>query len=400
MFADRYISRNVVYPEFINQKPDRSLGMVVVIPCYREPDVLQTLQSLIDCKKPLCKVEVIVLVNQPENESREIADFNRGTFRQLQEWKEKYDHADLQFFPVYPKPFPKKTAGAGMARKTGMDEAIRRFHTINKPDGILVSLDADTTVSPDYLIEIEKHFADNPANVGATIRFQHRTDPVKMSEKQIAGIKLYERYLYYYKNALAYTGYPFALFTIGSAFCCRGDAYVKQGGMNRRQAGEDFYFLHKLSQLGAIGEINTTCVYPSARLSDRVPFGTGPVLQRWMDGQEDLTMTSRVQAFVDLKLFFDRIGELYKIDEDTFDQMKEGLPVPFQQFLNEDYFYNELLVINQNSASIETFRKRFFQVFNAFKVLKYINFSHASFYSKQNISEAENELSAQLTTNA
>ncbi len=375
------------------------LGMVVVIPCYREPGILETLQSLVNCEKPLCRVEVIVVVNQPENALREIVGLNQETVRQLEEWKKQYDHPELQLFPVCPAPFPKKSAGAGMARKTGMDEAIRRFHSVNKPGGILVSLDADSTVDIDYLVEIEKHFLKNPGNVGATIRFQHRTDPWIMSKKQIEGIKLYERYLYYYRNALSYTGYPFALLTIGSAFCCKADAYVKQGGMNRRQAGEDFYFLHKLSQLGAIGEIRSTCVYPSARLSDRVPFGTGPALQRWIDDQEDLTMTFRFQAFVDLKLFFDRTGELYKIGKGAFDQLKEEMPVPFQQFLNEDHFYDELLIVNQNAASPEAFRKRFFQVFNAFKVLKYINFSHNFFYRKQNISEAENELSAHNVIN-
>ena len=392
MFANRYISQNIIFPEFIDQKPDPGLGMIVVIPCYREPDVQKTLQSLIACKKPTCNVEAIIVINQPENETQENAEFNRETFCYLKEWKKQADQPKLHFFPIFPNPFPRKFAGAGMARKTGMDEAIRRFHAAHRPDGIIISLDADTTVDPAYMVEIEQFFRTNPEHVGATIRFQHRVDFNTADEKQTEGIRLYERYLHYYRNALAYTGYPFAIFTIGSAFCCTAEAYTKQGGMNRRQAGEDFYFLHKLSQLGPIGEINSTCVFPLARLSDRVPFGTGPILQRWIDGQEDLTLTYNFQAFSDLRFFFSQLDSLFKINESDYNNLLAGLSLPLRQFLEEDHFFEELIVVNQHSASVPAFKKRFFQVFNAFKILKYINFSHLKTYKKQDISEAENEL--------
>ncbi len=397
MFASRYLLQNIVYPEFISLKPEPDLGIVVVVPCYREPEILKTLQSLAACGKPSCCVEVIIVVNQPENETVENNAMNRETFFQIEEWKKQADSSWLRFSPISPNPFPRKFAGAGMARKTGMDEAVRRFHAVARPAGIIVSLDADTIVDPSYFIEIENFFRINPAYAGATIRFQHRVEPETMNEKQVEGIRLYERYLHYYRDALAFTGYPFAIFTIGSAFCCTAEAYVKQGGMNRRQAGEDFYFLHKLSQFGPIGEINSTCVYPSARLSDRVPFGTGPMLQRWLNGQEDLTRTYNFQAFCDLKLFFSRTGPLYKITTKDYQELLEALPLPLQQFLEEDGFFEELEIINRHCASDGAFRKRFFQVFNAFKILKFINYSHQKFYRNQDITEAENALSLYKT---
>lgn len=389
MFADRYISQNIIYPEFIETRPDNELGMIVVIPCFREPDVLLTLQSLKNCIAATCKVEVIVVINQSAIDTAEITNINIDTFRQIETWKEKNETQNLRFYPIMPEAFPPKYAGAGLARKTGMDEAIRRFQKIKKNKGIIVSLDADTTVDTNYLCEIEKFFKSNPKHVGATIRFQHRIDRESMNEKHIEGIQLYERYLHYYKNALAFTGYPFAIFTIGSAFCCTAEAYTKQGGMNKRQAGEDFYFLHKLSQLGPIGEINTTCVYPLARLSDRVPFGTGPILQRWINGEEDLNLTYNFQAFSDLKILFNQIDQLFKISEFNYHRFIRKLPAPLMDFLNESNFFDELKNINQHAASTETFSKRFYQVFNAFKILKYINHSHLSSYSKQDIAIAE-----------
>ena len=75
-----------------------------------------------------------------------------------------------------------------------------RFNLLDKPNGIIVSLDADTLVGKNYLVEIEKHFRENPKHVGATIAFQHQTDGLE--EKQLEGIQLYEKYLLYYKNAL------------------------------------------------------------------------------------------------------------------------------------------------------------------------------------------------------
>ncbi len=172
------------------------------------------------------------------------------------------------------------------------------------------------------------------------------------------------------------------MFTIGSAFAVTADAYVKRGGMNRRQAGEDFYFLQNLVQQGKVGEISTTKVFPSARLSDRVPFGTGPILQKWMNGEEDLTETYNLQAFIDLKKLFDIKEKFFKIDETEFNKIILDLPKTVQQFLIEDNFWKEVSELNQNCSTLKTFENRFFQKFNAFKILKYLNFVHEVFYEK------------------
>jgi len=50
---------------------------------------------------------------------------------------------------------------------------------------------------------------------------------------------------------------------------CTAQAYIAVGGMVRRQAGEDFYFLQKLAKRGPIHEIADTTVRPSPRRSDR-----------------------------------------------------------------------------------------------------------------------------------
>jgi len=383
MFADKYLLKNS-NKSVIPQDPGKNTGIIVVIPCYREPDIRLTLESLLKCDPAQAETEVIVLVNHSEEATKETREYNRKTADDLQNWVVQNTMPGIRFFIAGPVELRKKWAGAGLARKSGMDEAIRRFNFLNRADGIVISLDADTIVDPNYLQAIENHFIKNPKHVGATLKFEHQTEG--LDKKHLEGIRLYEAYLDYYRSALAYTGYPYAMFTIGSAFAVRADAYVRRGGMNRRQAGEDFYFLQNLAQIGKIGEITATAVHPSARLSDRVPFGTGPILQRWMNGEEDLTKTYAFAAFRDLKSLFVRISFLYLISDGEYEKLLKELPPAVAQFLASDDFKTELDDLNRNCASAESFKNRFFQKFNAFKILKYLN-AAGQFYPKSDLME-------------
>lgn len=392
MFANKYLQKQN-RKTIIDAPPPSELGISVVIPCFREPDILQTLKSLNQCKLPECSVEVIVLINHSEIASQAIKKFNASTKKSIDLWISENKKEAIRFFATHPVQLQKKWAGAGLARKYGMDEATRRFNLLQKPHGIIVSLDADTLVAKNYLVEIENHFKQNTKNVGATIPFEHQT--TGLEERQLKGIKFYEKYLEYYKNALQFTGYPYSMFTVGSAFAVTAEAYVKRGGMNRRQAGEDFYFLQNLIQIGKVGEITTTKVYPSARLSDRVPFGTGPILQKWMNGEEDLTQSFNFQAFIDLKKFFDRKEKFFLVDKNTFLNLISELPESIKHFVLDDNFWNELNDLNQNCSTCESFSKQFFYRFNAFKILKFLNFAHDNFFEKADLDTQINRLNKQ-----
>lgn len=382
MFADKYLKKNNKQP-LINKLPNNNLQVVVVIPCLREPNIIKTLEVLNNCSVENFQIEVIVLINHSEIADDDTRNQNIQTKLEIDKWIINNTNKCISFFVIGPVVFKKKWAGVGLARKKGMDEALHRFNLLKKETGIIVSLDADTLVEPNYFIEITNHFKNNPKHIAATVAFRHQKE--KLSVKQKEGIDLYELYLLYYKKALAFSGYPYAMFTIGSAFAVTALAYVKRGGMNRRQAGEDFYFLQNLVQIGTVGEITQTCVYPSARVSDRVPFGTGPILQRWMDGKEDLTIAYNINAFIDLKQLFDRIGELYKINEKEFSEFVSSLADPIAEFILQNNFWNELLQLNKNCSDLRIFRNRFFQIFNAFKILKFLNFSHNKYYHKADL---------------
>lgn len=391
MFVNNYINKNIIYPRFIESPIAEDVGLIVMIPCLNEPEIIRTLESLWACSPIKSACEVVVVVNESESSSGEIKATNERTYQELLDWKMQNDRKIMILHPIYARSVDARFAGAGMARKIGMDEIIRRFNDLNRPDGIIVSLDADCMVSENYLQEIERTFISDKKCFAATLNFRHRVEEMA-DEKQRQGILLYEDYLHYYKKALDFAGFPNSIYTIGSAFAVRASAYVKQGGMNRRQAGEDFYFLNKLTNLGRIVEISNAFVYPSARVSDRVPFGTGAAMNKWMSSDGDLTVTYSFQAFLDLKKLFDQVELLYRVDETAYAAIKSVLTTPIIDYFKVIDFDQKVIEINKYSSSLAAFKKRFFQVFDAFIIMRFLNISHQDYYQRQNLQEAISQL--------
>jgi hypothetical protein len=158
----------------------------------------------------------------------------------------------------------------GLARKIGLDLALRCLDFVSG-DPLLVCLDADTLVQPDYLSAIARHFSCSSAG-GASIPYRHRSATNTAGQN---AIDRYELFLRTYVLGLELAGSPYAFHTVGSAMASRASAYVAAGGMNRRQAGEDFYFLQQVYKSSGVATLSGTVVHPSPRSSHRVPFGTG-----------------------------------------------------------------------------------------------------------------------------
>ena len=345
---------------------DENLGIVIVIPCHNEEKVTRTLNSLKDCYKTKYRVKTIVVINQSEIVLEEIANQNEKTESEIREWKEKNPLFDLDV--IFEKSLPKKHAGVGLTRKIGMDEAVNLFHQIKK-DGIIVALDADCEVEPNYLQEIESHFAKNPKSNGCSIRYAHPLQGKEYTANIYKGIINYELHLRYYNQALRYCRLPYAFHTVGSSMAVKSSAYQKQGGMNKRKAGEDFYFLQKIIELGSFTELNATCVIPSPRISDRVPFGTGKAIGDWIESEELVYFTYNFNSFLTLKELVDNISNIYnKVNY----SIKSKVLLQFMDSIN---FENKIEEIRQNTTNYLNFEKRFFTFFNAFTVLKYVHFA-------------------------
>jgi hypothetical protein len=359
----------------------------VVIPCFNEVTLLPCLNSLSRCHPPPEPVEVLVIVNAPEGASREITDINRHASEEATLWAGTHTfpwlHCQILNFPS----MPRKDAGAGLARKTGMDIAMQRFRDLDRTDGIISSLDADTLVDRNYLKHIQQLFHDHPECNACTVYFEHPLQGSDFPPDVYRAITQYELHLRYYVQALRYTGFPYAFHTIGSCFSVRASAYSRQGGMNKRKAGEDFYFLQKLMPLGGVCELNSTCVYPSPRPSGRVPFGTGPFINKYIQGKQQEWHTYHPDAFRDIKSFFDKTDLYYQSGHPAIRQVCDSLPAPVRAFISGQVT-EKITEINRNSSTSAAFRKRFFAWFNAFKILKFLNFVHEYYYTRVPVSRA------------
>ena len=358
--------------------------LIVVIPCYNEPDVAKTLTSLFACCSGDFCTEIILLINSFGISDEKIKDLNRRTFVEAKVFAELNNSNCLRLIPLLIEDLPGHQTGAGQPRKIGMDEALRRFLSIGNENGVIVSLDADCWVDKNYLTEIYKSFGDKKL-LSATIKFHHPVEQLSENDPIRKATELYEMYLHYYRSALKYVGYPYAYHTIGSAFAVRCVPYSQVGGMGKQQAGEDFYFLQKIFPLGRTFEIDTTCVYPAARLSDRVPFGTGPALAKMIGEGEIVKYTYSFESFRILKALFNNIDKFFKATPETVAQLSTEYHPALCQFLSNDNFLHEIEIINNTTSSLPAFRKRFFNYFNAFKIVKYLNFIHPNYLELKNV---------------
>lgn len=187
---------------------------------------------------------------------------------------------------------PLKGGGVGMARRIGLDLALKKLD-ISAADPLLVCLDGDTLVRPDYLPAITAHFQRCRAGAAA-IPYRHQRGSTPQAERLIAR---YELFLRGYILGLELAGSPYAFHSVGSAMACRASAYCAIGGMNSRQAGEDFYFMQQLSRVVGVEQLTGTVVHPSPRPSHRVPFGTGRSVRRMEAGGEGEQLFYRPECF-------------------------------------------------------------------------------------------------------
>src|SRR5439155_20540102 len=193
-----------------------------------------------------------------------------------------------------------------------------------------------------------------------------------LNTKVYEAVAAYELHLRYYLQALRYAGFPHAHHTLGSCMAVRADVYREQGGMNKRQAGEDFYFLHKIIPLGGFADVTETVVHPSPRPSDRVPFGTGKAVRAFLGGKE--MGTYPLEAFLDLKQLFDWLPLSYRHGEESAGECAGPLPETVRGFLRQQRFAEAMKDIRRNTSSEAAFLKRFSRWFDGFRAMKFVHY--------------------------
>ncbi len=369
-----YLQQRTLYPPLTAVAPSPALGLVVAVPAYEEPALLLSLKSLEACRLPGCDVEVLVLINHAEGADAGVRERARRQYRDLSAWAEQAGRPGLRFLILYRPDLPKRHAGVGLARKILMDEACFRFARAGREDGIIACFDADARVEPGYLQALQRHFSEHPEQDACSIRFAHPLEGADWPPEVYEAIAQYELHLRVFLAWQRWAGFPFAYHTVGSSMAVRASAYQREGGMNRRQAGEDFYFLQKFIELGKTGELEETCVIPSPRPSFRVPFGTGRAVGKMLEG-EGSWPSYAPQSFRILRPFYQSVGEMYGQQPEEVLAAQHPL---LRDFLEQSGFVGAFRQIKGNVSTQAAFRKRFFRWFSAFRQMKFLH--HAREY--------------------
>ena len=351
---------------------DRLFTGAIVIPSLAEATNLPlTLEFL--SRNPghlLDDFLILIVVNQRADASvPETAD-NLATVRTLPFWKQQYNVNNLFWIdaasPGMELP-PKQ--GVGLARKIGLDLALPLLD-YEAADPLLICLDADTLVQPDYLSAITRHFSTSTAG-GTSIPYRHLPADTDAGRN---AIERYELFLRIYVLGLKSAASPYAFHTVGSAMACRASSYVDSGGMNRRQAGEDFYFLQQLHKTAGVDALTGTVVHPSPRTSQRVPFGTGRAVGDMLKDGEERLMFYHPDVFRITGEWLECVKRCSSLDGTALIE-RAGLIAPaLRSYLEQAGFVEAWDSLRYQKPPGERLMAAFHEWFDAFRTMKLIHF--------------------------
>ncbi len=370
-------------------KSQAKFKYVIVVPVLAELEHVSTLlESLAENKVPSPREYLILLViNNTVSANPNIKRENSKTHEYLVERKKNFPFP-LEVIDAFSegRELPAKTGGVGLARKIGLDAALRLLD-YNYHSG-LVCLDADCHVSDNYLGTISKVFQDGNFRAGY-FYFEHL---LPKDEKEKAAIVCYEIFLRHYVLGLKFANSPYAFHTIGSTMLFDYATYINVGGMNKRKAGEDFYFLEKVAKSFPVREIRDAKVFPSSRPSWRVPFGTGQRVGRFLSQEQDEYVVYSPNSFQVLKEW-NRIFLNGKREAAEFylEAAKKIFPA-LENFLRENSFEEKWESILKNSKNEKQLLRQKFFWFDGFRTLKLIHYLRDEAFPNVNMFEGVNEM--------
>jgi len=347
--------------------PLAGLQLICVIPCMDEPSMLATLLHLQQCTMPAEPIEVIVVVNHSSLADDACRRCNEQTAQALasQPWPDACRCHVMTLFDL-----PAKQFGVGVARKAGMDEAMLRLAAVQAADGLIVCLDADCRVDDHYFTALRATAIAQPKQHAMLCDFHHPWEALQDDEHRRA-IQSYELLLRTIALGWAYAGLPYAFTAIGSCMVVRANAYARHQGMNTRQAGEDFYFMHKLAREREIIVLHDVCVYPSPRTSTRTPFGTGQAVRQLQEGNSEHQMMAAAQVFEVLRCMSASLDTLFEAQE--LDAWLALQDVCLADFLLTQGIAQAVPRLLANAAQPSTFRKHYFTWFDGLKAWRFVH---------------------------
>jgi len=370
-----YLARFAFEKWSLEQNDDKLFDNIIIVPCLDEFETLPKMLNSLEENNEfyISKTLLIIVINNSVSAEEQIKRNNIKTYKFL---KRKYfsgnPKLNLGIVNAFDdrKAFDDKEAGVGLARKIGMDLALTYFDYKSRKKKIMICLDADCEVQDNYFEAIINEFNNFETNA-AYVNFEH---PLNNSETINRAIIAYEIFLRYYVLGLAYSNSPFAFHSVGSAMICDYKAYIKVQGMNKRKAAEDFYFMEKLAKVYPIKKISETKIFPAARPSYRVPFGTGQRINRYLAGTHNEYELYSPEIFDVLQKWNYLFFRDNKLQSKEIVIESEKIHPQLQIFLNDAKFSEQFEKIKDNSTNTNQLNIQKKLWFDGFKTLKFVHF--------------------------
>ncbi|MBR4787556.1 MAG: hypothetical protein IK013_06755 [Bacteroidales bacterium] len=336
----------------------------VAIPAMDERQALPlTLQDL-SIQEDAGQFHVFVCVNQPESywqspEKVAVCQHNA----QLLDYLQSLQMPNLHVIDKSSKGngWDDKRSGVGWARKILFNKIL----SVAAGEDIIVSLDADTRISSHYLASVRHTFARRPDIPALAVPYYH---PLAGDEPTDRAILRYEFYMRNYAINLLRIGSPYGFTALGSAIAMRAGALRKIGGITPLKSGEDFYLMQKFRKMAPIGLYNEESVFPAARPSDRVDFGTGPAIIKGQHGDWSAYPIYHHSLFDAIEETYHRIPELYahQINTDflTFLQNSNKTSIPDTPDIWQS--------IRQNVKDLPHFEQAFHEKADGLRILQFL----------------------------
>ncbi len=308
-----------------------------------------------------------------------------------------------------------KKAGVGRARKIACDLAVALQQKGIIQSDWIYSTDADACLPDNYFDSCTNNNAhkDNNSYTNSTkptegtypifrncsarvFDFQHTGKQGSVLEATL----LYERALKYFQAGLQYATSPYAFYTLGSTLAFHIEAYCQVRGFPARPGGEDFYLLNKLAKVGNITFCPEITIQLQARLSERVPFGTGPavkkILERIENNQPYLYYNPHI--FLQLKAILTKLPVLWEALSKNADWKNyfDEICILALKHIDIEHFLNHCKRQNIKERQLN---QAFHTWFDAFRTLKFIHFLQAERYPAVAIEDCEQALKQNFSQN-
>ena len=400
---------------YLDGFPDRQYRKVICIPAYDEkPDFIDSIQVSAKAYSGTFskrRILLILVINQPENINS--CERNNQIVRTLNNYPEIWNNGnDLQLIQLeeldillvdrysLDKKIPKKK-GVGLARKIACDLAAKLYITKHISESQIYCSDADVIFPENYFsANIPQGSSAAVFNFRHTFNDDETEDNIKINE----ATQLYEKSLHHYVQGLHRAGSQYAYHTIGSCLLISIEHYIKARGFPKRPAGEDFYLLNKLQKLAPVSSLSEPTIAIRSRLSDRVPFGTGPAIDKLLNAtSQEAKIFYHPSCFEVLGYWITHLSliaesnmtesSISDIKNDTSNSIEiTAYLKELEQEFNLQIAINKLFKTHKSTASRKKHLHEWFDGFKTLKIIHYLRDHHFSSVSYTELQKQKQQL--------